>query len=182
MRIRFDATETFEQLKDRWALEVGRFVMAFGGIEGTTYHALRNFPRDPIAGALIEANLMLKPRMELLVAVCRGRGDGPWLEFAEALEKIKKLASKRNLIAHNGMGFDVYVDSAGEYYVEQAISNAKKHGKFAQKKTSDSVLFEELVAHRKEAEALNLELSSALVNVLNELSREEAEGNEEENS
>lgn len=172
VRMSFDATETFEQLKDRWALEVGRFVMAFGAIEGVTYQALRHLPTEPIAEPLIEANLMLKPRSQLLIAICRGKGRGPWSDFSDTLEKIQKLAAKRNLIAHNGMGLDVYVDSAGEYYIEQAISNARRHGSLAPRKANDSVLFNELVQHRKDAESLSMALSSALAAILREMGKE----------
>ena len=168
VQFNFNANESFEQLKDRWALEVGRFVMAFGNIEANTYLALRHMPLDPICAPLIEANLNLKPRIEVLIVIAKARGQGPWLLFADALEKIGKLAAKRNLIAHNGVGFDVYVSAAGEYYIEQAISNAKKR-QFAQKKSNDSVLFEELIAHREEAEALDKQLGTALMDLVKEL-------------
>ena len=71
-------------------------------------------------------------------------------------------------LPHNGVGFDVYANAAGELYIEQAISNAKKR-QFAQVKSNDSVLFEELIAHRKEAEALDKQLGSAVMDVLKEL-------------
>jgi hypothetical protein len=166
--LNFNANESFEQLKDRWALEVGRFVMAFGNIEANTYLALRHMPLDPIGEPLIDANLNLKPRIEVLIAIASKRGGEQWLVFADALEKIKRLAAKRNLIAHNGVGFDVYINAAGEYYVEQAISNAKKR-QFGHKKPTDSVLFNELMEHRAEAEELDKQLGAALIEILKEL-------------
>jgi len=64
------------------------------------------------------------------------------------------------------MGLDVYVDSADEYYIEQAISNAKRQGYLLPRKENDSVLFDELFQHRKEAESLSMALSSALTAIL----------------
>jgi hypothetical protein len=79
--------ETQKEHRDRWALEIGRFVMAFGSIEATTYTALRRLPRDPIGQPLIDANLGLQQRIELLIAIADGRGLG-WVPFAEVLREI----------------------------------------------------------------------------------------------
>jgi hypothetical protein len=169
MKMNFDAGESLEQARDRWALEVGRFVMAFGAIEASTYQALREFPSEPIADALID--LHLRTRISVLLEICRARNTGPWKEFADALEGVHALNKKRNLIAHNSMGFDVFLDANGEYHMEQAISNAKKLERFPPRKR-DNVLFEELVKHREEAEELSVALSVALPLVLRELGKE----------
>lgn len=162
-----DSEYDLEKMKAKWAAEVGRFVMAFGSIEGSTYYALRPCARDPIAQPLIDANLALKPRLDLLIAIAGAREGKRWESFASTLNKVKALAGKRNLIAHNGVGLDVFIDAAGEYFVEEGISNAKKwpvrDKKLAAK---DRIAFDELTEHRKEAEALSLELSTGLFKLL----------------
>lgn len=166
-----------EEMRAKWAAEVGRFVMAFGGIEGITYAALRQCPRDPIAQPLVDSNLALTPRIDLLIAIANGRSRPQWGAFAAVLAKIKSLAKKRNLIAHNGVGLDVYVDAEGEYHVQEAIRNAKKRPpKTTRFEDRDRVAFHELVAHREEAEILSKLLHRAYFQLLAEIGREEAEG------
>src|SRR5688572_13770928 len=112
-----EADFSFEKMRSKWAVEVGRFVMAFGAMEGVTYSALRHCPRDPIARSLIDANLGLKARNDLLIAIARTWSGPNWARFAFLLENLSTLAKKRNLIAHNGVGVNVYVDATGEYHL-----------------------------------------------------------------
>lgn len=158
-----DEEYSFEKMREKWAKEVGRFVMAFGSIEGSTYAALRHCARDPIAQPLIDANLNLKPRIEVLLAIAGTREGKRWERFARVLSEVKALAGKRNLIAHNGVGADVFVDAAGEYSMEETIRN---HKKWPTKNARDRIAFHELVVHRERAETLDGELIAALAKVL----------------
>jgi hypothetical protein len=163
-------------LRKKWAEEVGRFVLAFGSIEGITYLTLREFPREPIAKPLIDNNLALKPRLDLLISIAQARaeGDDLWASYAETLKKIKELSSKRNLIAHNGVGIDVFVDGMGNMHILEGISNAKKAKSLEAKlPDTDTVRFAELVAHRKEAERLDKELSTVVFRLISKIGAEQ---------
>lgn len=164
-----------EVFRGKWASEVGRFVMAFGSIEGITYAALRHLLADALAQSLIDANLSLSPRLDVLIAITKDRHGPEWVTFASVLGKIKVLSKKRNLIAHNGVGLDVFVDASGEYHFEESISNAKKRRPI-QKVDLDRLAFADLASHREEAEALNNQLLASLMAVLDPSSREKLAG------
>jgi hypothetical protein len=168
--------ETFEEQRNKWAVEIGRFVLAFGSIETLTYSALRHCPRDPIGQPLIDANLGLQPRIDLLIALAASRGLVPWVAFVEVLREIKQLASKRNLIAHNGVGYDVYVDPEGGVHVEEAVRSGRlAPDKFRKKTSKEKVVFQELEKLRVQAEALEARLSTVLINVFVALQEERQE-------
>ena len=155
---------TFEELRDKWAMEVGRFVLAFGRIEGLTYAALRECPNDPISEALLNANLGM--RLDLLAAICRNRNGERWKRLGEVLQNIKSLSIKRNLIAHNGLGVCIYVDAQDKVTTEQVIRSTKRPVSYMERTAAkDRVAFVELVKHREEAEALSDEFTKALYDV-----------------
>jgi hypothetical protein len=157
--------ETQRENRDKWAIEIGRFIMAFGSIEATTYAALRRLPLDPIGQPLIDANLRLQQRIDLLIAIADSRGL-EWFPFTEVLREVKQLAGKRNLIAHNDVGYDLYVEPSGEFHVERAVISAKLPPNRNKKKTpNERVAFHELVQHREQAEELDLRLHTALMNI-----------------
>jgi hypothetical protein len=97
----------FVAFRGRWAIEIGRFVVAFGSIEGMTYALMRSNFDAPVADVLLK-NMDLGKRLEVLIAMAQGRGGG-WIAIANVLKEVEKLAKKRNLIAHNGVTIDVFL-------------------------------------------------------------------------
>ena len=138
-----------------WAAEIGRIVIAFGGIEHVTVLCLRSLPRDPIHKAL--ANLKLAARIDLLLAILAGDDSPEAARLAQLFGKVKSLAVDRNHIVHNPLMLSVF-DSDGELgYVEaiHSLSNANKRLSFA-----------ELVQVREQAEQLATNLYEAAAPLL----------------
>jgi hypothetical protein len=82
--------ERYEEFVDRWAKEIGRFILAFGSIEYTTYMALQSFPRDPIGDPT--SKLQLGDRIELLLAILGARTDANSPKLAENRKRAEQLA------------------------------------------------------------------------------------------
>lgn len=147
----------------KWAVEIGRFVMAFGSIEALTYAMLRQCPRDPIAKPLVDANLPLRARLAVLIAIASSRHDEEWDQVAALLEGVAKLSSKRNLIAHSGVTFELSFGEDGSFAFRQVILN-RKMGRSANPK--QRIAFNDLVKHREAAENLERALVSSLGELL----------------
>jgi hypothetical protein len=172
-------TDTLEQARDKWAMEVGRSVLALGTIEGLTYVLLRWCPRDPIYQTVVSANLGLATRIDLLVAIAEARSGKRWTAVSALLRQAKGLLHQRNLIAHNGLGFDIFIDATGAVSVEQVIGDRKKFNSVNEKRPSkDKVAYKEIVRHREQAEAIANQLSSAVLKVM-ELEGAELHGDKE---
>jgi hypothetical protein len=155
MATRVIRDESVEQQRNKWAAEIGRFVLAFGAIESFTYSALRLCLPDRIGQALIDGGLGLQQRIDVLIATADAHARSPWTAFAAVLGEVKQLAGKRNLIAHSGLAHDVYIDADGQLYVEEAVSSAKKPpNKHVKKTASQKVAFHELLDHRQQARHL----------------------------
>jgi hypothetical protein len=54
---------------------------------------------------------LLRDRIDFLLAILDAKDDPSYQEFAKLLRAVQKLAEQRNLIAHNSLGIDVYVDA-----------------------------------------------------------------------
>lgn len=89
--------------------QVGRFVLAFGGIEHTTYLCLDHLPAESAPG--FARTLNLGPRLEWLIELLERRvecDEAGAAELLEVLRKVKQFAKDRNLIAHNTVMFSVF--------------------------------------------------------------------------
>jgi hypothetical protein len=64
-------TYDFAVRRDRWSLQIGRFMIAFGTIEQITHEPFRGIPRDPIG--LPAPQMVLGTRIDLQRAVLNGR-------------------------------------------------------------------------------------------------------------
>jgi hypothetical protein len=117
-------TYDFAVLRDKWSLQIGRFMVAFGGIEQVIHAALNALPHDPIGQAATQ--MFLGPRIDLLLAVLNGRHGKDWRNFAALLKKAKRLAEERNLIAHNPLGLEYYKNAEGQHVAgEQTIRSLR---------------------------------------------------------
>lgn len=147
----------FVAFRGRWAMEIGRFVMAFGSIEGMTYALVRSNFDAPVADVLLK-NMDLGKRLEVLIALAQGKGGG-WIAIANVLKEVDKLAKKRNLIAHNGVTIDVFLSPENHLSVTETI-RSHRHRRDTRTRTPPEYLvpFEQLVKHREEAEALDSQL------------------------
>lgn len=139
--------------RDKWALEIGRFVMAFGAIEGMTIAMIRSNFEKPVAELLLASEL--GKRLKLLIAICEANAGG-WKAVAKVLKEVETLAKKRNLIAHSGVSLDVYLSPTNRLSIKHAI-RSHRAPKESRKLTEARylILFDELAKLRSDAEDLD---------------------------
>lgn len=156
-------TETFDPLSDEFALEkIGRFVLEFASIESVTFAAIRTLDREYVAAPVA---LDLARRIERLGAICDHYGTPTAQQFQLVLQRIRTLASKRNLIVRNPFGPDIHVDSG-----EPVIVNARKGPEqLAKASAADRVSIDNVVRHRRAAGLLAHDAAVALTALLQEL-------------
>ena len=112
--------------EDPWALAVGKFVLAFGDIEHTSIALLGCLPecRIPKTAPLID----LKRRFEILTEVLERCSDEDCQATLRAMKRVQSLLDQRNLLAHNGVWFDVYTDG-DRLVIKQALVSARNRAK-----------------------------------------------------
>lgn len=98
----------------RWRVAVGRFILTFGSIEWFTYHMLAELPTERIFEST--KSLGFAQRTALVVQLLRERGfDNDLTEtVVELLLEAKKLAKKRNEVAHNPLFLNLFDDRVGK--------------------------------------------------------------------
>lgn len=141
--------ETFNDWRDRWATEVGRFVLAMGSIESFTYRALRALLGPEVSESV--KDLPLNKRLEILIAVCGTRNEPKWAEIAKLLKQAQALLRHRNIVAHNTLGVLIEFDDQ-----ENVISEIEAI--LAERGKDKHILFDRMVGHRKEAEQIDQDL------------------------
>lgn len=143
-----------------WALEIGRFVMAFGAIEAMTIAIIRSNFEMPVAELLLASDL--GKRLKLLIAMCKAKGGG-WKAVAKVLWEVETLANKRNLIAHSGVSLDVYLSPTHGLSIKHAI-RSHRAPRDSRNPTEARYLiqFDELVKLRNDVEDLDHRLLTAV--------------------
>lgn len=112
-----------------WQALVGKAILRFGDIELISLRCLAQIPTEKIAASV--ARLEFSRRADILIEILEGR---PTLtESLEALltgfKRAKELAKLRNLIAHNPVMLDIYVNPQTEdIYTEHTIASARSTG------------------------------------------------------
>lgn len=146
--------EEFNALQDKWALAIGRFLVAFTSCEYWTYLYIRTFGSARLREAVGDMNLA--PRANLAHALVSD------LELTEemqrrvdvAFNKLDQLARRRNVVAHNGPMPHVYRNEvSGKLEIRHELRSARDAAK--------QVTIEEL--QRLQAEALELDEELALL-------------------
>ena len=110
-----------------WQQFVGKALLRFGDIEYTSVKCLEKLPTDRIASTA--SSLPFAKRAELLIEILEGREnpDEHTNQLLVGFRHAKKLAHKRNLIAHNPLLLEMYFhgDSEEVTRMEHAISSAR---------------------------------------------------------
>jgi hypothetical protein len=157
-----------EEMTNNWATEIGRVFIAFGNIEYITHQCMCTVPRDTICA--VTSKMMLGPRIDLLQAILAPLHQGHAMRLALLLQRAKELSERRNIIAHNPLGLDLYVTEKGEKTFCESIRSLRN---------SEKVLaFSQLIELRFQTEALVIELTDAkdgLIEELREVRRREVE-------
>ncbi len=136
-------------MRERWAMQIGLFLVAFASIESLTYKALSGALDDPAAPQL-QGPLRVRAN-SLLRILAEKPKSGLWEQFADLLREVMELAEHRNLIAHGGLALEIQPDSVtGGLYVFEAIRSEKNEG--------EHLTLNDLVTHRAKAEDLERKL------------------------
>lgn len=109
-----------------WALAVGTFVLAFGDIEHTAIALLGCLPECRIPKTA--PNLDLRRRFDMLNEVLGRSNDEEYTAVLLALRRVEKLLEQRNLLAHNGVWFDIYKDG-DRVVISQSLVSARNRAK-----------------------------------------------------
>jgi len=135
-------------MRDRWALEVGRVLLAFGEIEHQTHECLRQFPRDTIYDSV--ATMPLARRLALIRNILEGRArvSDKVLDFIKLLKRAEDLLVVRNAVAHNPYVLAFYGDG-GDLRMTDELATVKGNRRFT---------FEEIAAAASEAHVVSLAL------------------------
>ena len=123
------ANNFIEEMQE-WRILVGTTILSFGEIELITYKCLAHIPKDKIHKSL--SSLPFTKRIDLIIEILESRkiNDTEFNDFINNLKSARKLAKYRNLLAHNPLAVDVYMDKVtGDIEVEQLISSIKNENK-----------------------------------------------------
>lgn len=109
-----------------WEALVGKAILRFGDIELVSIRCLEAIPKDQISTSA--AKLEFGRRAELLTELLEARTDRLEVEneILVALKRAMELAKTRNLIAHNPVMLDLYINAQDtESYAVHAITSAR---------------------------------------------------------
>ena len=98
----------FRDPDDRWAIQVGKLILAFGDIEHTVVSCLQKIPQPGMTKAAA-LELELKKRVRRLRGVLENRPEPACKELLSKADEVLSLVDARNLIAHNMLTFCFYV-------------------------------------------------------------------------
>ena len=147
---------------DEWRCMVGTAILSFGDIEFITLKCLAHIPSDTIVK--VASHLPFSRRVDLIVEILEGRSSQSQsvMTLIAKLKRAKALSEYRNVIAHNPLLLDLYINQAtGDMKAERAITAARSDGK--------SIDLPGLTELATEAESLASELYLVLGKIVEEL-------------
>jgi hypothetical protein len=127
----------------KWAHEIGRVFIAFGSVEYSVHSLLQTVPRDPIHATT--ATLRLSQKIDLLMEIMESRSEEHYANAIDCLKAAKRLSEGRNLIAHNPLSLDLYLNDEGEHRLVETIRHLR---------ADKSLSFDDVVELREESEKL----------------------------
>lgn len=144
--------ETFVEVLGDWPAAVGRFVLAFSSCEYWTYVYLQQLGSSSIRSELASSKLSVRLGRILQLARSNKVPEDLYRQISSACAKLRKLAKKRNLAAHNAPMAHVFANErTGELEVRFEIRGANN--------TDVQVTPESLATWFKDAVALDNELA-----------------------
>ena len=120
--------ERMQREIEEWALLIGRSITAFGEIELVTYKFLALLPKDTLSNTT--ARLRFSQRIDLLIEIIDGRVERTSDHDAirRSLLDAKKLAEKRNIMAHNPVLLTIFSNARMDDHLMQRSIVAARHG------------------------------------------------------
>lgn len=118
-----------QEVLDKWALAIGRFMVHFTGCEYWTYQYIKTFGSDRLRETAGE--LMLSARGPMAKALVLDIGLVPDIHtrVEAAFSKLDELAKSRNLVAHNGPLIHAYLDKSDELDLMIELRSARDESK-----------------------------------------------------
>jgi hypothetical protein len=114
---------------EEWEALVGKALLRFGDIELVSIKCLAWLPKDKIGATT--ARMDFGRRVDLLIELLEAReGRDSHLDaILSGMKQAKGLARKRNLIAHNPVMLNLYVnEDETQHMAEYSISSARSEG------------------------------------------------------
>ncbi|BFN13947.1 hypothetical protein [Marinobacter sp. RI1] len=139
-------------LDHKWATLVGRFLIAFAAMESLTLRCLKEWLKPSVYCHVM--NMRFAQRVDLVVDLAREQ-DAPAEQieaFITNLKKARKLAEKRNAVAHNPLVLCLF--SEEDNFIEAIAS---------EKKEDEVIEFSELERLVDQAESLEAGLMESKV-------------------
>jgi hypothetical protein len=98
-----------------WQALVGKAIVRFGDIELVSLQCLSHIPGETIGNSA--ARLEFSRRVDLLIEMLEGRSElnESMRGLLDGFRRAKGLARTRNLIAHNPVMLDIYVNLRAGY-------------------------------------------------------------------
>lgn len=110
-----------------WHTLAGKAILFFGEIELISIRCLAHLPADRLA--VTAARLEFGRRVDLLLEILSGMAASAEPVISKLIESFrtaKRLADTRNLIAHDPVMLDLYVNEAkDDHYVERTIRSVR---------------------------------------------------------
>jgi hypothetical protein len=122
-----EAALEVESIADRWALPLGRLLLALGEIEHVTADAIKSFASQQGTGA---SHVSLARRLDIMrdTIVNRPEFTEVAFEIGELIEQVKPLLPLRNMLAHNPVVIGIYQSSdVSEFqFAEEVVDQGGK--------------------------------------------------------
>lgn len=141
-------------LDHKWATLIGRVFMAFGTIEKLTHECLKEWLKDPIYDHLKKIRLSQRIDMVIDLIGAKPFEEKNIVKFVLLMKEAKKLAEKRNILAHNPLLLTLFY---GDPDFHEIIQHNFKENKY--------VTFDELKKIVKDSEMLATELIETKVKI-----------------
>lgn len=154
--------EQHDQDREKWAFYIGRTVIIFTEIEDITFDAIE---RLSYAFSDFSKTLLLEKRLDLLLVLLNSHedlDDELKLEYTSAIDNVKKISDKRNLIVHNSVKLTITSDLNGSVLSAGGVVSSVRN----EKKKMD---LRELVEFLDEAEDCHIRLYKARNNANKQL-------------
>lgn len=145
---------------DQWALEVGRFVLAFGRIEWLTYWALDSLTQKDLHDYL--RGRQVQERVKLLLMLTKDRSGLEWKTLHTVLGEVRDMLEHRHLIAHNDLWIDVLEQGDEVFFNGRRIVSGRN--------LNNSIDFDGLKQKRHDAQMLAARFQDAIHDALETLS------------
>jgi len=148
--IGFDVTEMSDHM-DKWALAIGRFLVAFTSCEYWTYLFIRTYGSECLREATSDLHLKSRAAIAQALVTDIGLTDEAQKRVDKAFADLSRLAKPRNLVAHNSPLVQIYKDEQDMLLVRHELRSARDESK--------GITIELLAALTAECRALDQELA-----------------------